>query len=99
MEQENSQFSEQKKSQQITHGTPVNTKSLLAFIFDQMAKLNENLIPVETAKAQAALAGKAVGLLNYELKRTLVQETLRQAGQNVLPHIREIESKPFDDTI
>ena len=39
--------------------TPVNNKSMLAFIFLQMEKLNNNEIDVQTASAQANLAKQA----------------------------------------
>ena len=38
---------------------PANSKSLLAFIFDQMEKLNRNEITAEQACAQAKLASQA----------------------------------------
>lgn len=76
--------------------TPVNSKSLLTFIFDQMEKLNKNEITAEIACAQAKLASQASNLLNYELKRTIVQMRLNEIGGNVTPHLREIESKNFD---
>lgn len=87
---------------QIKHGTPVNTKSLLAFIFNQMERLNEGEIDAQTACAQAKLASQASNVLNYELKRTIVQMRLQQIGGGISatgPRLREIESKPFDDTI
>ena len=58
-------------------GTPVNTKSLLAFIFNQMERLNCGEIDANTACAQAKLASQTSNLLNYELKRTIVQMRLR----------------------
>lgn len=85
------------------NGTPVNTKSLLAFVFNQMEKLNRGEIDAQTACAQAKLASQATNLLNYELKRTLVQIKLQEhygygtgAGD---VRLREIESKSFDDKI
>lgn len=76
--------------------TPANSKSLLAFIFDQMEKLNRNEITAEQACAQAKLASQASNLLNYELKRTIVQLRLQEIGGNVKPQLREIECKNFD---
>lgn len=83
-------------------GTPVNTKSLLAFIFNQMERLNNGEIDANTACAQAKLASQASNLLNYELKRTIVQMRLREINGGISktePRLREIESKGFDDTI
>lgn len=81
-------------------GTPVNTKSLLAFIFQQMEKLNNGDITTAEAIAQAKLASQANNLLDYELKRTVIQIRLREiAGQSdnvIQPRLREIESKSFD---
>lgn len=81
---------------------PVNTKSLLAFIFGQMGKLNRGEIDYQTAMAQAKLASQANNVLDYELKRAVVQMRLKQMGENLngkTPHIREIESKGYDETI
>lgn len=85
-----------------TNGTPCNTKSLLAFIFNQMEKLNNGEIDANTACAQAKLASQASNVLNYELKRTIVQMRMQQMGMGIDStniRLREIESKPFDDTI
>ena len=75
--------------------TPVNSKSLLAFIFNQMEKLDNKEISNEQACAQAKLASQASNLLNYELKRTIVQLRLQELGADVRPRLREIESKNF----
>lgn len=86
----------------IKAGVPVNTKSLLAFIFNQMERLNSGEIDANTACAQAKLASQASNLLNYELKRTIVQMRLRELHgglEHTQPRLREIESKQFDDTI
>lgn len=86
----------------VRHGAPVNTKSLLAFIFNQMERLNSGEIDANTACAQAKLASQASNVLNYELKRTIVQMRLREIGGGVgaiEPRLREIESKKFDEII
>lgn len=83
-------------------GAPVNTKSLLSFIFNQMERLNSGEIDWQTANAQAKLASQASNLLNYELKRTIVEIRLKEIGggiQATTPRLREIESKGFDNTI
>jgi len=80
---------------------PVNTKSLLVFVFHQMERLNSGEIDANTACAQAKLASQACNLLNYELKRTIVQMRLRELGsgvEKIEPKLREIESKKFDDS-
>lgn len=82
--------------------TPVNTKSLLAFIFGQMGKLDRKEITASEAMAQAKLSSQASNLLNYELKRTMVQIKLQEIGKSLpdeAPVIREIESKKFDNTL
>ena len=81
--------------QQTKTGAPVNTKSLLAFLFNQMEKLDRGEITNETASAQAKLASQACNLLNYELKRSVIQMQLQSIGTSVTPALREIESKPF----
>lgn len=84
-----------------TNGEPVNTKSLLAFIFKQMSRLANHEIDNQEAMAQAKLASQASNLLNYELKRTLVQIKLSEIGGSVQStkslELRDIESKAFDD--
>ena len=83
----------------MQNGTPCNTKSLLAFVFRQMEALNNGEIDANTACAQAKLASHACNLLNYELKRTVVQMQLRNLStgvEKVTPLLREIESKQFD---
>ena len=78
-------------------GEPVNTKSLLAFIFNQMNKLDAGEITANEAVAQAKLASQASNVLNYELKRSIIQMRLKQIGDSrTAPMLREIESKPFD---
>lgn len=75
--------------------TPVNSKSLLHFIFDQMEKLDRKEITVQEGQAQANLAKQANNLLTYELKRA--QTLLQLQGSEI--QLREIESKNFDNTI
>lgn len=79
---------------------PCNTKSMTAFLFGQMDKLAHKEIDTNTAVAQAKLASQISNLLNYELKRTLVQIKLQEINANIkqLPELRDIESKAFDDT-
>lgn len=79
---------------------PVNTKSLLAFIFNEMEKLSNKETTPQEAMAQAKLASQASNLLNYELKRTIVQIRLNEIGTGLQAQdivLREIESKPLND--
>ncbi len=80
---------------------PVNTKSFLAFIFNTMEKLDKGEIDTNVACAQAKLMSQANNVLDYEIKRTMVQIKLKEMGMmpDRQPVIREIESKAFDDTI
>lgn len=83
-------------------GTPVNTKSLLAFIFNQMRKLDNKEITAQDACAMAKLTQQANNTLDYELKRTVVQIKLAEMYGNVesiKPKLREIESKTFSDEL
>jgi hypothetical protein len=77
---------------------PVNSKSLLAFVFGQMEMLEKNEIDTETAKSQANLAKQANNLLKYELDRanTLIKIKNHNSlsGDNV--ELRNIESRNFD---
>lgn len=77
---------------------PVNSKSLLCFIFDQMEKLDNKEIDVQTAQAQANLSKQANNLLTYELKRTQVLIELDRHNFEYKKDIkiREIESKNFE---
>lgn len=86
----------------VLHGSPVNTKSLLAFVFNQMERLDRGEIDAQTACAQAKLASQASNILNYELKRTIVQMKMQQCGYGIdrtEVRLREIESKSFDDNL
>ena len=77
---------------------PVNTKSLLAFIFNQMERLNAGEITANEAMAQAKLASQASNVLNYELKRTIVQMRMQQIGTGIDAtdiKLRNIESLPL----
>lgn len=78
--------------------TPVNSKSLLHFIFDQMDKLDNNKITVEDAKAQANLAKQANNILKYELDRTNTIIKLKTFNKDFSEHLelRNIEGKLFD---
>lgn len=77
---------------------PVNNKSLLHFIFDQMEKLDQNEIDVDQAKAQANLAKQANNSLKYELDRVNVQMRLTEHNAKYKDgtNIREVEGKNFD---
>lgn len=48
---------------------PVNNKSVLHFLFDQMEKLDRGEINVDAAKAQASLAKQVNNSLRYEIDR------------------------------
>ncbi len=80
---------------------PVNTKSLLAHIFGTMQQLKDGDIDCNHAIAQAKLASQACNLLNYELKRSVVQMKLREIGgaSEQSCKLREIESKSFSNTM
>ena len=77
---------------------PVNSKSLLAFVFDQMEKLNKGETKVEEAQAQAKLAQQANNIVKNEHERTRVLMEL--ARHNAVYkdglNLREIESKNFE---
>ena len=77
---------------------PVNNKSLLHFIFDQMEKLDKNEIDVNTAKAQATMAKQANNALRYELERakTLVQIDSHNREHGTKIEVRNPEGKNFE---
>ena len=65
-----------------------------------MEKLDKGEITNETACAQAKLASQANNVLNYELKRTIVQIKLQEIGATrdaTEIKLREIESKPLNE--
>lgn len=69
-------------------------------IFGQMQKLDAKEITANEACAQAKLASQASNVLNYELKRTIVQMRMQQIGAGIDVAdiaLREIESKPLTD--
>lgn len=78
--------------------TPVNNKSLTAFLFNQMEKLNNKEIEKEDALAQVALAKQINSQMRYELERARVVMQLSQ--HNAIykdgTNLREIESKNFE---
>lgn len=78
--------------------TPVNSKSLLHFIFDQMSKLDKKEITIEDAKAQANLAKQANNILKYELDRanTLIKLKTFNNENNESLELRNIEAKLFE---
>ena len=78
---------------------PVNSKSMLAFLYGQMEKLDNGEIDVAKATAQANLAKQANNILNYELKRAELSMKLSDfnEGKTEKVEIRQIESKAFDD--
>ncbi len=82
---------------EVRMGAPVNTKSLAAFLFNEMVRLKDKETTPQEAIAQAKLASQLNNLLDYELKRTIVQMKLKEEGANVEVKLREIESKPFDE--
>jgi len=77
---------------------PVNTKSLLAFVFNQMEKLDSKEIDVETANAQSKLVQQANNLIRSEHERTRVKMELEKHNSEYkgLIEFREIESKNFE---
>lgn len=77
---------------------PVNNKSMIAFLFAQMEKLDEKEIDVATAKEQANLAKQINNGFKYELDRAKTLIELKQHNnlyQDNIP-LREAESKGFD---
>ena len=77
---------------------PVNNKSMIAFLFGQMEKLDNKEIEVSVAKEQANLAKQVNNGLRYELDRAKILIELRQhnnAYQDNIP-LRDAESIAFD---
>ena len=77
---------------------PVNNKSMVAFLFDQMERLNKGEISIEQTLAQVSVAKQINSQMRYELERakTLMQLAEHNARFKDGTNIREIESKNFD---
>jgi hypothetical protein len=77
---------------------PMNNKSLLHFLFDQMEKLDTGSIKIDQAKAQAALAKQANQALKYELDRvhTLMELDQYKRSTGATIEFRNVEGKNFD---
>jgi len=77
---------------------PVNNKSLTAFLFDTMEKLNNGEVSVEIAKTQTNLAKQVNSQMRYELERArvIMELTKHNAIFKDGANLREIESKNFD---
>lgn len=77
---------------------PVNSKSLLAFVFDQMEKLDNKEIDTAQAGAQSKLIQQANNIIKNEVDRTRVKIQLerhnKEFGSSLV--MREIESKNFE---
>jgi len=78
---------------------PVNSKSLLHFVFEQMEKLDNGTIDVQQAREQANLTKQANNLLKYELDRAKVSMELSKHNAIYKDglNLREIEAKNFDN--
>ncbi len=80
---------------------PVNNKSLVAFLFGQMEKLDKGQVKVDEVLAQAKVAQQINSQMRYELERARVVMDLTK--HNAIfkdgTRLREIESKPFDDKL
>lgn len=76
---------------------PVNNKSMIAFLFDQMDKLDKGEIDNQQAREQANLAKQVNNSMKYELDRVKVKIEIsnhnKMANDDV--SLREIESKNF----
>jgi len=77
---------------------PVNNKSLLHFLFDQMEKLDNGTIDINQANAQANLVRQANNLMRYELDKAkvLIQLSEHQISGGKKIELRDVEVKNFD---
>jgi hypothetical protein len=77
---------------------PVNNKSLIAFLFDQMDKLDTDAITVEQAKAQANLAKQVNNAMKYELDLASTKMKIQEFNKtsDVKVELRNTESKNFE---
>ena len=77
---------------------PVNNISMIAFLFNQMEKLDNGEIDNQTAREQANLSKQVNNAMKYELDRTKLQMELSKhnAVYKDGTKLREIESKNFE---
>ena len=76
---------------------PVNNKSLLHFIFNQMEKLDKNEIDIDQAKAQSLLAKQANNAMKYELDRATVLLKLSEHNrEGAKVELRNVEGINFE---
>ena len=77
---------------------PVNNKSLIGFLFDQMDKLDNDTITVDQAKAQANLAKQVNNAMKYELDLVHTKMKISEFNKtaDVKVEMRNAESKNFD---
>lgn len=77
---------------------PVNNKSMIAFLFDQMDKLDKKEIDNQTAREQANLAKQVNNSMKYEIERAKIK--MQIANHNSLSstkvELRNIESVNYD---
>lgn len=76
---------------------PVNNKSMIAFLFDQMDKLDNDVIDVQKAREQANLSKQVNNAMKYELDRAKVKMELSKHNAIYKDGVdlRDIESKNF----
>lgn len=77
---------------------PINNKSLLGFIYDQMEKLDRGDSTVDEAKAQANLAKQANNMMRYELDLAKTKMNIKEHNNKYSDNVelRNIESKNFE---
>jgi hypothetical protein len=77
---------------------PVNNKSLLHFLFDQMEKLDNGVIDINQANAQVNLIKQANNLMRYELDKVkvLIQLSEHNTQYSKSLELRDVEIKNFD---
>jgi len=76
---------------------PVNNKSMIAFLFDQMNKLDNGEIDVQKAREQANLSKQVNNAMKYELDRARVKMELTKHNAIYKDglDLRDIESRNF----
>jgi hypothetical protein len=77
---------------------PVNNKSMIAFLFDQMDKLDNDQIDVQKAKEQSNLAKQINNSMKYELDRAKVKMEITEHNSIYKKGLvlRNVESSPFE---
>lgn len=79
--------------------SPVNLKSLCAYLFGILNGLRDGEISPNQAVAASKVASQINQAYSNSLKKTMVEITLEKMGKSVDAKLLSVESKPYDNSI